>query len=173
MRTFLLLLICGIFLAQAVHAAQTCEPDFIPASTPDSQLVDNNDGTVTDRKTGLTWKKCLEGVAGDNCEIGLPSSFTWQEALQQPAAVNAVGFANHNDWRLPNIKELGSLVEEQCANPAINLNRFPSTPSTSLWSGSPDAFNVANAWYVDFTNGNSDRFPRDSLLAVRLVRSGQ
>ncbi|MCI5228088.1 MAG: DUF1566 domain-containing protein, partial [Candidatus Electrothrix sp. AX2] len=123
MRIFLLL-IC-LSLAITVHAEQTCRTDFIPASTPDSQLVDNGDGTVTDSKTGLMWKQCLEGLSGSDCATGSAESFTWQEALQQPGVINhAGGFAGYTDWRLPNINELISIVEEQCYNPAINLNRF-------------------------------------------------
>jgi len=41
------------------------------------------------------------------------TSFTWETALQQPGLVNSVGFAEHSDWRLPNVKELASLVEEK------------------------------------------------------------
>ncbi|MCI5163669.1 MAG: DUF1566 domain-containing protein, partial [Candidatus Electrothrix sp. AX5] len=76
-----ILLIVYIFSAGTAYAAQTCKPDSILASTPDSQLIDNNDNTVTDLKTGLMWKKCLEGVDGDNCENGSVSSLTWQQAL--------------------------------------------------------------------------------------------
>lgn len=81
MRTYILMFCC-MFFASSVYAEQTCKPDSISASTPDSQLLDNGDGTVTDSKTGLMWKKCLEGVEDDNCETGSVSPFTWQEALQ-------------------------------------------------------------------------------------------
>ncbi|MCI5117626.1 MAG: DUF1566 domain-containing protein [Candidatus Electrothrix sp. LOE1_4_5] len=169
MRTFLLL-IC-LSLAVTVHAAQVCQTDSMPASTPDSQLIDNGDGTITDSKTGLMWKQCLEGVSGNLCDTGSPASFTWQEALQQPGVVNkAGGFAGHTDWRLPNIRELVSLVEEQCYDPAINLNRFPNTPSSSVWSGSPSP---SAAWYVNFNSGGSNDGSRVNYSAVRLVRGGQ
>jgi hypothetical protein len=163
-----------MFSAMTVQAAQTCKPDSIPASTPDSQLVDNGDGTVTDSKTSLTWKKCVEGLSGDDCGSGSAGSFTWQQALQQPNIVNnSSGFAGHTDWRLPNINELVSIVEEQCSNPAINLNRFPNTPSSVVWSGSPYANYSDYAWYVAFFNGVSYGGSRGFNLAVRLVRGGQ
>lgn len=192
-RTFFLLLCC-MFSAVSLQAAQTCKSDSIPASTPDSQLVDNGDGTVTDSKTGLMWKKCIEGVFGNNCENGITTLFTWQQALQHPETINVgIGFAGYNDWRLPNIRELISIIEEQCYEPAINLNRFPNTPSSTsasiIWSGSPyliggyDGF----AWYVNFYHGLSYVTYRSGNFyyygdpnityngigfAVRLVRGG-
>ncbi|MCI5194521.1 MAG: DUF1566 domain-containing protein [Candidatus Electrothrix sp. AU1_5] len=175
MRTFFLL-ICCLFSAATVYAAQTCKPNSIPASTPDSQLIDNGNGTITDLKTGLMWKQCLEGVSGSSCEIGSPDTFTWQQALQQPGVVNnAGGFAGHTDWRLPNIRELISIVEEQCEAPVINLDRFPNTPPMSVvWSGSPNANCSGLAWVVDFSSGNSYYYVgRDGSYAVRLVRGGQ
>ena len=174
MRTCFLIFCC-VFFAAIVHAEQTCKPESIPASTPDNQLIDNSDGTVTDSKTGLIWKKCVEGVSGDNCEIGTPDNFTWQKALQQPSIINnRGGFAGHTDWRLPNINELVSLVEEQCSDPAINLNRFPNTPSSYVWSCSPSAEVSSYVWYVYFGSGNSsDGILRDDSYAVRMVRGGQ
>ncbi|MCI5189735.1 MAG: DUF1566 domain-containing protein [Candidatus Electrothrix sp. AS4_5] len=173
MRIYLLIL-CGMFFASPVYAEQICKPDSIPASTPDSQLVDNVDGTITDLRTRLMWKKCLEGVSGNLCDTGSPGSFTWQQALQQPGVINnAGGFAGHTDWRLPNIRELISIVEEQCKAPAINLDRFPNTPSSSVWSGSPNVGSSDGAWYVYFDYGGSVYDGRDGSSAVRLVRGGQ
>ncbi len=168
MRTYFLILCC-VFSAATLHAA--CNNN-MPASTPDSQLVDNGDGTVTDSKTGLMWKQCLEGLSGD-CS-GTADTFTWQAALQQPGVVNdAGGFAGHTDWRLPNIKELRSIVEEQCFDPAINATRFPNTPSSYVWSGSPGAGNSDFAWGVLFNFGGSGAYGRGGTYAVRLVRGGQ
>ncbi|RWX45678.1 hypothetical protein H206_01435 [Candidatus Electrothrix aarhusensis] len=173
MQIFFGLIFCFFFVS-ITDAAQICKPDSILASTPDSQLVDNNDGTITDIKTGLMWKRCLEGVEGDNCENGSPSDFTWQQALQQPRAVNdASGFAGYGDWRLPNIRELITIVEEQCYNPAINLNRFPNTPSSYVWSGSPHTEDSYSGWDVYFLAGQSSYYNRRyRSYAVRLVRGG-
>jgi hypothetical protein len=157
-----------------VTQAQTCNPN-MPASTPDSQLTDNDDGTITDTATGLMWKKCMEGLTGDFCETGAAATFTWQTALQRPGVVNNTGggFAGKTDWRLPNIKELVSIVEEKCYDPAINLTRFPNTPSSVVWSGSPNANNSDGAWHVAFYYGNSGYRNRNSYFQVRLVRGGQ
>jgi len=154
-------------------SAQTCQISSIVASTPDSQLTDNNDGTISDTKTGLMWKKCVEGVMDNLCNIGDATSFTWQSALQQPGVVNSTGFATYHDWRLPNMKELASIIEEQCYDPAINLHRFPNTPSMVVWSGSPHVTYVSAAWYVDFNYGYLDFISRSFTFQVRLVRDDQ
>ena len=97
MRNGLFLIFC-LFLVTMYSAdiyAQTCKPASIPASTPDSQLVDNGNGTIEDIKTGLIWKKCVEGVTGNVCDSGYPSTFNWQQALEQPGIVNSSGFAGY------------------------------------------------------------------------------
>ncbi|MCI5142691.1 MAG: DUF1566 domain-containing protein [Candidatus Electrothrix sp. ATG1] len=74
----------------------------ISPTTPSSQLIDNNDGTVIDLETGLMWKKCLEGFSGDLCLSGILAYYNWHQALKVPAEVdNGAGFANYHDWRYP------------------------------------------------------------------------
>jgi hypothetical protein len=174
MRTYFFLIFCLFFLATLQTAqAQTCN-DHISASTPNSQLVDNGNGTVTDSRTRLMWKKCVEGKSGSNCESGSAAAFTWQTALQRPRVTNnSSGFAGYHDWRLPNIKELRSIVEEKCVDPAINLTRFPNAWSEKVWSGSLYAAYSNYAWYVHFYVGDSDYYNRDDGGQVRLVRGGQ
>jgi hypothetical protein len=111
--------------------------DDIPASAPDSRFTANGDGTVTDRATGLIWKQCAEGLSGANCLTGSAMTFTWQQALQH---AEAAVFAGSALWRLPNKKELASLVEQRCYDPAINDRFFPNTPVDDwFWSSSPHA----------------------------------
>ena len=159
--------------AQAVP----CQNNF-PPSNPDSVYTDHGDGTVTDSRTGLMWKQCAEGLSGGTCQTGSFQTFTWANAL---AHVEGSTFASHTDWRLPNVKELSSLVEECRVSPAINTNRFPNTPSSNFWSGSPSVLlpdtqpDISDhAWYVRFDNGGASFYPRSiDFGGVRLVRSGQ
>ncbi|OQX11938.1 MAG: hypothetical protein BWK73_16215 [Thiothrix lacustris] len=162
-------------LLPLVSNAQTCKPESIPATTPDSQLRDNGDGTVTDTKTGLMWKQCAEGRSDVGCATGTPQTSTWQAALAQVQTVNASGgFAGYTDWRLPNIKELRSIVERQCYYPAINLTRFPNTSITAFWSSSPDVYSDSDlARLVSFYDGNDNWAGRSNDFQIRLVRSGQ
>jgi hypothetical protein len=71
-----------------------------------NDFSDNRDGTVTDRATGLTWAKVDSGhlKAGPSGDGRL----NWQQAL---AWVEQLRYAGHDDWRLPNVKELQSIVD--------------------------------------------------------------
>jgi hypothetical protein len=157
--------------------AQTCKTASINASTQASQFTDHKNGTLTDNNTGLMWKKCSEGQTWDKvtggCHMG-SASYLWQAALNQAQTTNNKGgFAGKSDWRVPNIKELDAIVEEQCNNPAINLAVFPATPNAVFWSSSPTAYAGGHAWSIHFNSGINDASTKNSSYQVRLVRSGQ
>ena len=167
-----------VFLALITMAptlAQTCRDD-IPASAPDSRFTANGDGTVADKTTGLTWKQCAEGLSGVGCQTGSAMTFTWQAALQH--AADAV-FAGSSLWRLPSKKELASLVEQRCYDPAINSGFFPNTPfwpNTTpgvFWSSSPYPYHSGSAWGVGSSNGIVIGYYKSDANYVRLVRGGQ
>jgi hypothetical protein len=65
-----------------------------------NDLVDNQDGTITDRATGLTWARGDSGLGMD-----------WQDALAWVQKKNAERYLGHDDWRLPSVKELQSIVD--------------------------------------------------------------
>ncbi len=73
-----------------------------------NKFHDNGDGTVTDRATGLTWMKRDSGhlKAGPKRDGGL----NWEQALSWAEALEHAG---HSDWRLPNAKELQSILDYQ------------------------------------------------------------
>lgn len=163
-------LVLLLVAAMAPAGAQTCR-DNIPASAPDSRFTDNGNGTVTDLATGLIWKQCAEGLSGAGCLSGSATRFAWQQALQH--AADAV-FAGSSLWRLPNKKELASLVEQRCGDPAINTRYFPNTPSDWwFWSSSPFAGRPSSAWSVHFSYGYVYYEFKDNAFYVRLVRGGQ
>ena len=148
----------------------------ITQSTPDSRLIDNGDSTISDHATGLMWKQCSEGQSSDSACSGNFSTHNWQEALQVASTLNAAaGFAGFNDWRLPNIKELRSIVEMACHTPAINSNRFPNSDSGNYWSATASISNTNNAWRIEFGDGETSdsRDSRTNSYAVRLVRNAQ
>jgi hypothetical protein len=154
-----------------VANAVTCV-DYLPASNPDVVYVDHGDGTVTDTRTGLMWKQCAEGLSGVGCGMGTLMTFTWSGALSHAVSSSFAGYTN---WRLPNVKELSSLVEDCRFQPAINDSLFPNTPSSSFWSGSPDAAYWNYGWVVDFYFGSVPPagLRRSNVGHVRFVRGGQ
>lgn len=165
-----------LFFYAVSGIAQTCNTTNIEATTPTTRFTDNGDGTVTDKTTGLMWKKCSEGQTGADCTGDAAIASSWQGALKRAQDVNSgdEGFAaGHNDWRVPNIKELQSIVEEQCYDPAINLSVFPNTPSGWCWSSSPYAGDGNGAWVVGFDGGGDGWYVKGFNGYVRLVRSGQ
>ena len=76
-----------------------------------NDLVDNGDGTVSDLATGLMWDQGDSGVG-----------MNWEEALAWVEARNAESYLGHDDWRLPNVKELESIVD------------YTRSPGTSDWA---------------------------------------
>ena len=113
---------------------------------PVPRFTENEDDTVTDNLTGLMWLKdadCIsteypgfdnDGTAGDG-------KVTWQHALDFVAGIND-GIcpncgAGHDDWRVPNVKELQSLFHYGVYDPAL-----PNTAGTGNWSEGDPFSNV-------------------------------
>ena len=169
-----LALVLAIILDPVLVFAVTCRDD-IATSAPDSRFTDNGDGTVTDLATKLIWKQCSEGLSGADCKFGNVMTFTWQAALQHASDAD---YAGSNLWRLPNKKELISLVEQRCYDPAINTHFFPNTPGGYFWSSSPGWWSSPNgfypeaAWNVSFYDGYVYVQPMAIAQYVRLVRGG-
>jgi hypothetical protein len=172
MKTILLIL---IFISSNIYAAQTCE-DYILDKTPNSRYS-VKDGTVTDNTTKLMWKQCSEGLSGADCNTGTLKTMNWQSAL----ALGGSSFAGYSDWRLPNIKELGSIVAYNCVSLSINKNVFPNTPAYWFWSSSPNhdghdtrLLNFDFGYdYGSFFGYDITKYRNKDGYHVRLVRFGQ
>jgi hypothetical protein len=169
-----LILLCLISFNST--AQQTCKTDSIVQTAPDSRFTNNGDGTVTDMQTGLMWARCRQGLQGAVCDTDssvATSTFTWAEALALNSATSDTD--TRTDWRLPNVKELQSLVERSCFNPAINDSVFPNTGTGNsfFWSASPVASAADGAWGVLFNFGGVYFSNRVNRRSVRLVRGGQ
>lgn len=169
-RSTLFALAVSLCLTTPIAHAVTCAPGLQP-NNPDASYTDHGDGTVTHVPTGLMWKRCSEGQiwTGSTC-TGTDSVETWAQAL---TLASASSFAGQMDWRLPDIKELRSLVEECRFAPPINDIIFPAASSSNFWSGSPDANGLSLALGVSFHEGDSNSYERVRFLGVRLVRGGQ
>jgi len=121
----------GLLAAYGGALAQVCDYSSIEATAPADRFIDNGDGTVTDEGTGLQWKRCSEGQTWTGATCTGPAtqffglSDGWKQALQ---LANSAVYAGKSDWRVPNVKELASIIEQACHSPAVDIAVFPATP---------------------------------------------
>jgi len=103
----------------------------------DNDFVDNGDGTVTDRAAELTWQQRDDGRTRN-----------WQQAL---AYCETLELSGHTDWRLPNIKELQSIVDYSRHDPALD-SRFLEQQDRRgwFWSSTTHGDNIRQADYICF-----------------------
>ncbi|WP_111980407.1 DUF1566 domain-containing protein [Algibacillus agarilyticus] len=162
----------------AAISAQVCFSDSIPSSTPTTQFVlDSQLGIATDQVTGLSWYMCSVGTTWNEINLtceGQAQTFTWQEALQY---ADNIEYADYTDWRLPNIKELMSIIERQCSTPALNTAIFNDGLSERYWSNTPvigtdSAGEIIGdtVWAVSFEEGSNNTALKIENSLVRLVR---
>lgn len=121
-----------------------------------STLTDNLNGTISDSKTGLMWVK----------DAGIEKK-TWEEAL---ITAETLSFAGYNDWRLPNIKELQSLVDVAFVNPSINTSFFKNTLQVPYWTSTTLVNETSRAWWTDFKYGIVSYSEKTEKLNLRCVR---
>jgi len=148
--------------------AQNCNTNIIP-STPNSNFTDNADGTVTDNTTGLMWMRCSLGQGWDGSACtGTANTYDWQNAL---SSAESNTFANQDDWYLPNVKELITIVEVACDGPAVNETIF-SILSDLYWTSSPVSGVTfrAYAWQTNFIKGGNAYSQKRTGYNVILVR---
>ena len=179
----LALLLSFVLVLPAAPAPAACDA-LLRAVSPTARFTVRPDGTATDIRTGLTWQRCPLGtvlddggtptlLADDHCvPSGLaPQTFSWSGALQAAQALNSAGgFAGFTDWRVPNRKELLSIVETRCTNPAINSQVFPDTPEDSFFTSTPSVAPQTTVYTVEFSEGFELPTGKTALLRVRLVR---
>ncbi len=126
---------------------------------------------VRDDVTGLIWEvKSDDGGIHDT-----DNTYTWQDAQDVfVGQLNFVIYGGYNDWRMPTIKELSSLVNADTYEPAIDTALFPNTMLSRYWSSTTYTGNTSAAWYVDFTEGAAYTFEgfKTNSAAVRAVRGG-
>lgn len=143
--------------------------------------INNGDGTITDLDTNLMWSQVPSG------------SLSWNAALSYAENLTLGGYS---DWRMPNVKELESLVDFTRATvaspstttaPCLNRTLFPAATATTYWSSSSQkAGTPTAAWVVEFGVNTTSNPPRSAqgiisyepyastypTFAVRSVASG-
>ncbi|MEE8483221.1 MAG: DUF1566 domain-containing protein [Nitrospinota bacterium] len=120
-------------------------------------FTDNGDGTVTDNVTTLMWQQEDDDTL-----------HTWEEAITY---CEGLSFASYTNWRLPNIKELRSIVDDTVSNPSIDEIKFPNTNSSFYWSATTYSnFFTSSAWVAYFDFSFTGYSSKSSSHYVRCVR---
>lgn len=86
---------------------------------PNPRFSDHGDGTVTDNLTGLMWTKDANSPGPTQCAPYTGLNQTWQDALDRAKCLNDNNYLGYNDWRLPNRKEIFSLIDHSVYDPAL------------------------------------------------------
>lgn len=129
----------------------------IHKSMPVSRFVDNQDGTLTDRLTGLTWLKhmnCFGMLDWQNAALaakGLEHGDCGPNPIRMLADGSSAG-----DWRLPTMKELCTLIDFGRRDPALSSDHlFLEIPSGYHWSATIFDYDSEKVWIVYFESGTT------------------
>jgi len=123
------------------------DKDRNPQGSFDNDFVDNGDGTVTDRATGLMWQKS-----------GSTRAKSWKKAKLYVVELNRHQFAGYLDWRLPTIDELASLLEKSKKD-GFHIDPVFDRKQKRCWSSDirPDplygSMGLFVTWIGNFSNG--------------------
>lgn len=153
--------------------------------------TDNGDGTITDNNTGLMWEK----KSDDGSVHDWDNSYTWG-MTSSPYTMNGTMvtsflatlntppcFAGHCDWRIPNKKDLESIVDVEIYNPAVSaVFNNGCTPGCTVttrsctrsyyWSSTTYRGYEGFAWYAYFFYSDVDTNTKSNGSYVRAVRGG-
>jgi len=126
---------------------------------PDSRFtVQADTNCVTDNLTGLVWAR--------NANMG--GAMAWSNAIVYCEALN---YGGQTDWRLPNVRELLSLIDYGCYNPALPSGHpFTGVRSSIYWSSSACE---GDPWYVYLYYGDVNAGYKTDTHYVWPVRGGQ
>ncbi|MEQ1621210.1 MAG: DUF1566 domain-containing protein [Methylococcales bacterium] len=138
-------------------------------SSSPAYSISNDGQEVTDSMTGLIWQRCADGMQwnGFSC-VGTANGFMFQEALLR---ANLVKNTSGKNWRLPNMKELASLIDTSSNNEIyIDETVFPGSPFGQYWSSSSYSTDAFFAWIVHLAYGSTYYTYTEDTGFVRLVR---
>ena len=135
----------------------------VSASSPKARYIDHGNGTATDNSTGLMWTRDTQQI---------PGRLAWHEALN---ACDNLSYAGHDNWRLPQVKELQSLIDYGRENlPGLPTeNPFINVQSWYYWSSTANTFITNSAWSVDMHYGHPWYHDKSYDFYVWCVRGGQ
>jgi len=162
------LLLVGLLPVFSTALAQDCVENGVPI--PAAHFIQVQNGTIIDRATNLMWKQCSEGATGVGCAAGQPERLKWKAAMGRARDSRFAGYA---DWRLPNRRELKTLMQNRCYGLRIDGVIFPNTPAARFWTSTPAAYYPGSAWTLDFADSSIGYGTRSDRAYVRLVRDSE
>jgi hypothetical protein len=127
------------------------------------------------------WKVCSEGQSwskqSDNTAScsGSARGTNWKASLELVNNYTFPASDGYSDWRLPNLKELVSLLALDRSKPSINSTIFPNTPKSRYNTSSPfvsDSFD-GQIFVLPFDLSYSEDLNRTGRRSIRLVRLGR
>lgn len=118
-------------------------------------FVDNGDSTVTDNVTGLMWQQTESGRK------------SFEDALRHCEDLTLAG---HNNWRLPNYKELESISDETKFDPTIDEQYFPKGRSAFYWTSTTYVLEPTQAYVQSFWVSVMTYVDKDWNAETRCVR---
>ena len=133
------------------------------SSIMNAGTLSRSNGVVSDSATNLEWQDDYTDNGGS-----IKQSI-WNDAISY---CEALTLDSKSDWRLPNLNELTSLVDDSKNNPALN-EVFQNTNSNDYWSSTSYSYDNGYAWIVTFYYGNQNNRNKGYNYYVRCVRAGQ
>jgi hypothetical protein len=142
---------------------------YLAGSSSKDRFEANKNGFVTDTLTGLMWQKGPVDIDGNGL-IDENDFLDWQAALWY---CKNLSFAGYDDWRLPNLRELQSIVNYGREESALYQEFWGSLPSNAwVWSSTSLTTVPVQAWVVYFDGGISQTTEKSNRLPFRAVRGG-
>ena len=131
--------------------------------------VKTDDGGIHDKYNTYRWGG-VSAIGKDSPNREGNYYDDWDVLVNGANSTKLCGF---DDWRVPDIEELRSIVDYSRINPSIDADYFPNTLSSRYWSASPNANYSNYAWRLNFNYGYGGYGSRNGNYHVRLVRVGQ
>jgi hypothetical protein len=118
----------------------------------EKRFYDNGNGTVTDSLSGLMWTKNADLAQG---------KIKWPEARKKIRLLNAGKYSGYNDWRLPGVNDLRTLIDYKKTDPVIcDHHPFIDLKPGIYWSSEINVQSPDYIWCVDFKNSRVDYYNR-------------
>ncbi len=137
----------------------------------------NGDGYASDTDSGLMWeiKENGDNATDLNNPNDADNTYSWADLSTFIDNLNAISYAGYSDWRLPNVKELETIIDLSVPEPGpvVIQDVFINCRQDFYWTNTPDAADSSRAWAIDFSSAGEVTASKTNAYHVRAVRGGQ